>query len=208
MVGGISNNSYVTGMSPAPKPDPKVIAEKIFAKLDIKNQGYITEADLTSTAKQLNQSVSTIDVQKAFKSLDTTGDGKVTKGEFEDDFKKAMDSLQSQMAQMRQIGKEGMPPPMGIMGGGKPPPPPPPPSSGGKSESSSDASNTTDSASSVKALIASVIQPADTDGNGKVSGAEQIKYDTKQVSGTSISQSSSAQSTTKAANAYRAISQI
>ena len=197
----------MTGMGPAPKPDPKVIADKIFAKLDTKNQGYITEADLTSVAKQLNQSVSTTEVQKAFKSLDTTGDGKVTKGEFEDDFKKAMDSLQSQMAQMQHVGKEGMPPPMGMMGG-KPPPPPPPPPGGGKGGSSSADSSTTDSASSIKALIASVIQPADTDGNGKVSGAEQIKYDTKQVSGTSISQSSSTQSTTKAANAYRAISQI
>lgn len=172
------------------RPDPSQMANKLFSKLDTKNQGYIEKSDLQSAFNQISgsgNSGNTASVDEVFKQLDGNGDGKVTKDEMTDSLKKIADQLDSQFNSMRTSGKSGMPPP-------------PPPSSG-KSDSGdgltkdqlTSISKETGSTDSKLTNLINNFDKADTNKDGKVSIQESIAYDqTNQTSASASTDSSSA----------------
>lgn len=172
------------------RPDPSQMANKLFSKLDTKNQGYIEKSDLQSAFNQISgsgNSGNTASVDEVFKQLDGNGDGKVTKDEMTDSLKKIADQLDSQFNSMRTSGKSGMPPP-------------PPPSSG-KSDSGdgltkdqlTSISKETGSTDSKLTNLINNFDKADTNKDGKVSIQESIAYDqTNQTSASASTNSSSA----------------
>lgn len=172
------------------RPDPSQMANKLFSKLDTKNQGYIEKSDLQSAFNQISgsgNSGNTASVDEVFKQLDGNGDGKVTKDEMTDSLKKIADQLDSQFNGMRTSGKSGMPPP-------------PPPSSG-KSDSGdgltkdqlTSISKETGSTDSKLTNLINNFDKADTNKDGKVSIQESIAYDqTNQTSASASTDSSSA----------------
>lgn len=178
------------------RPDPSQMANKLFSKLDTKNQGYIEKSDLQSAFNQISgsgNSGNTASVDEVFKQLDGNGDGKVTKDEMTDSLKKIADQLDSQFNSMRTSGKSGM---QGM--GGMPPPPPP---SSGKSDSGdgltkdqlTSISKETGSTDSKLTNLINNFDKADTNKDGKVSIQESIAYDqTNQTSASASTDSSSA----------------
>lgn len=176
--------------NPMQRPDPSQMANKLFSKLDTKNQGYIEKSDLQSAFNQISgsgNSGNTASVDEVFKQLDGNGDGKVTKDEMTDSLKKIADQLDSQFNSMRTSGKSGMPPP-------------PPPSSG-KSDSGdgltkdqlTSISKETGSTDSKLTNLINNFDKADTNKDGKVSIQESIAYDqTNQTSASASTNSSSA----------------
>ncbi len=182
------------------RPDPSQMANKLFAKLDTKNQGYIEKSDLQSAFNQISGSSSsdnTSSVDEIFKQLDGNSDGKITKDEMSSGMQKLADQLDSQFNSMRTSGKggQGM---GGMQGMGSMPPPPPP--SGGKSDSGdgltkdqlTSISKETGSTDSKLANLVKNFEKADTNQDGKVSIQEAIAYD--QTNQTSASTSASTES--------------
>lgn len=176
------------------RPDPSQMANKLFAKLDTKNQGYIEKSDLQSALNQISGSSisdNTSNVDEIFKQLDGDSDGKITKDEMSSGMQKLADQLDSQFNSMRTSGKGGQG--MGSM------PPPPPPSSG-KSDSGdgltkdqlTSISKETGSTDSKLANLVENFEKADTNQDGKVSMQEAIAYD--QTNQTSASTSASTES--------------
>lgn len=182
------------------RPDPSQMANKLFAKLDTKNQGYIEKSDLQSALNQISGSSSsdnTSNVDEIFKQLDGDSDGKITKDEMSSGMQKLADQLDSQFNSMRTSGKGGQG--MGGMQGMGSMPPPPPPSSG-KSDSGdgltkdqlTSISKETGSTDSKLANLVENFEKADTNQDGKVSMQEAIAYD--QTNQTSASTSASTES--------------
>lgn len=175
------------------RPDPSQMANKLFSKLDTKNQGYIEKSDLQSAFNQIpgsSNSGNTASVDEVFKQLDGNGDGKVTKDEMTDSLKKIADQLDSQFNSMRTSGKSGMPPP-------------PPPSSG-KSDSGdgltkdqlTSISKETGSTDSKLTNLINNFDKADTNKDGKVSIQESIAYDQSNQTSASASASTDSSSAT------------
>lgn len=182
------------------RPDPSQMANKLFAKLDTKNQGYIEKSDLQSAFNQISGSSSsdnTSSVDEIFKQLDGNSDGKITKDEMSSGMQKLADQLDSQFNSMRTSGKGGQG--MGGMQGMDSMPPPPPPS-GGKSDSGdgltkdqlTSISKETGSTDSKLTNLINNFEKADTNQDGKVSIQEAIAYD--QTNQTSASTSASTES--------------
>ena len=103
---------------------------EVFAKIDTANKGSIDEGSFETAVKQAvadsqsNQNFSTNQIQAAFKSLDTNGDGQVTQQEFAN----ALSSPQGHHHHHRhqQTGdlSAEMPAMMAMQGMGQMPPPP------------------------------------------------------------------------------------
>lgn len=176
------------------RPDPSQMANKLFSKLDTKNQGYIEKSDLQSAFNQISGSSSsdnTSSVDEIFKQLDGNSDGKITKDEMSSGMQKLADQLDSHFNSMRTSGKGGQ----GM--GGMPPPPPP---SSGKSDSGdgltkdqlTSISKETGSTDSKLTNLVENFEKADTNQDGKVSMQEAIAYD--QTNQTSASTSASTES--------------
>lgn len=182
------------------RPDPSQMANKLFAKLDTKNQGYIEKSDLQSAFNQISGSSSSgnaASVDEVFKQLDGNSDGKITKDEMSSGMQKLADQLDSQFNSMRTSGKGGQG--MGGMQGMGSMPPPPPPSSG-KSDSGdgltkdqlTSISKETGSTDSKLTNLVKNFEKADTNQDGKVSMQEAMAYD--QTNQTSASTSASTES--------------
>jgi len=177
------------------RPDPAKMAENLFAKLDTGGQGYIEKADLQSAFDKISSSSDkSSSVDELFTKLDTNSDGKVTKSEFTDSLKKVAEELDNQFMSSRMSGGMGGMPPGG-MGGMRP---------GGQGggltkdqlSSTADAigSSNSSASSSIKDLVNN-FDKADTDGDGKVSAQEAMKYQQKTAaSGSSPSSASDASS--------------
>lgn len=190
------------------RPDASQMAEKLFSKLDTKNQGYIEKSDLESAVSNISGSNASSDssttVDDILKQLDGDGDGKITKDEMTSGIKKLADELDSQFGQMRMngFGGHGQGGPEGMQGmGGMPPGPPPQGASNGKDDagltkdeltSQLQEMGATDSKrASLMTNIVNNFDKADTDGDGKVSGQEAMAFrNSSQTEGSSDGTSS------------------
>lgn len=181
--------SYASSLQYMQRPDPSKMADKLFSKLDTKNQGYLEKSDLQSAFSQISSASGAGDgasVDEVFKQLDGDGDGKVTKDEMSSSLKKLAEQLDSQFNQMRMGGGQGMPPP-----------PPGGMSDAGfsKDQLSSMASKTASTDSTLSGKLSSLsnnFDAADTDGDGKISFKEAMAYDQKSQSSTGSSSADSA----------------
>jgi Ca2+-binding EF-hand superfamily protein len=201
------------------RPDPSQMANKLFAKLDTKNQGYIEKSDLQSAFDQISGSSSsdnTSSVDEIFKQLDGNSDGKITKDEMSSGMKKLADQLDSQFNSMRtsEKGGQGM---GGMQGMGSMPPPPPP--SSGKSDSGdgltkdqlTSISKETGSTDSKLTNLVKNFEKADTNQDGKVSMQEAMVFDQASKSSSSSSaatESASSSSTNSEASVMMKIMQL
>lgn len=190
-----NNGSYSSyGMSGMRhRPDASQMAEKIFSKLDTKNQGYIDKSDLESAFSQLSGSNTSSDssatVDDILKQFDGDSDGKITKDEMTSGIKKLADELNNQFGQMRMsgFGGQGQGGPEGMRGMGMPPGPPPQGGPGGKDNAGftkdeltnqlQEMGSTDGKHSSLISNIVNNFDKADTDGDGKVSGQEAMAFD-------------------------------
>lgn len=146
----------------------------LFSQLDTSNKGYISESDLSSAFSLLdsNASDASTSASKLFSSLDNNNNGKVTEDELASTLQALSDQLNSQYDASRMAS---------AMGHGMPPPPP---AEGNQDDAgltedelTSIASTTTDSKlASLMSNAASNFSAADTNGDGKVSGAEAMAY--------------------------------
>ena len=176
------------------RPDPSQMANKLFAKLDTKNQGYIEKSDLQSAFNQISGSSSsdnTSSVDEIFKQLDGNSDGKITKDEMSSGMQKLADQLDSQFNSMRTSGKGGQ----GM--GGMPPPPPPSGGSGDglTKDQLTSISNETGATDSKLTNLVENFEKADTNQDGKVSIQEAIAYDQSHQTSASTSASTESSST-------------
>lgn len=196
------------------RPDPSQMANKLFAKLDTKNQGYIEKSDLQSAFNQISGSSSsdnTSSVDEIFKQLDGDSDGKITKDEMSSGMQKLADQLDSQFNSMRTSGKGGQG--MGGMQGMGSMPPPPPPSSGSGDGLTKDQltsiSNETGSTDSKLTNLVENFEKADTNQDGKVSMQEAIAYDqTNQTSASTSASTESSSATNSGADVMMKIIQL
>jgi Ca2+-binding EF-hand superfamily protein len=217
-IGGIGSSGAMM-MQGVRRPDPAQMANDLFSKLDSSGQGYIQKSDLQSAFDKISSSSSSSstasNVDELFAKLDGDGNGKVTKEEFIDTLKKVADELDSQFANMRMNGgvqgggKGGMSP--GSMGGM--PPPPPGGDSGGmtKAQLTSAANETSSSNSEASSSLSKLVNnfdEADTDGDGKISFMEAMKYDQKTSSADSSSSSSSSSASSSSDLNAQLMSQI
>ena len=211
MISGLGSNMNSLGMMGNIKPNSAQLADKIFSKLDLNKQGFVTQADFSSALSNSGSVTSAANVESAFKSLDTSGDGQITKAEFEADLKSALDGLQSQMSQMASMSG------MGHMGGMPPPPmggPPPPPMGMKNSDdqNQTDTGLTVDQLSSIYSDMSSSVNVkslelsdlkniidnfsvADTNSDGGVTRQEAFAYKNSSENMQSVSGSSSSNST-------------
>lgn len=196
------------------RPDPSQMANKLFAKLDTKNQGYIEKSDLQSAFNQISGSSSsdnTSSVDEIFKQLDGDSDGKITKDEMSSGMQKLADQLDSQFNSMRTSGKGGQG--MGGMQGMGSMPPPPPPSSGSGDGLTKDQltsiSNETGATDSKLTNLVENFEKADTNQDGKVSMQEAIAYDqTNQTSASTSASTESSSATNSGADVMMKIIQL
>ena len=143
----------------------KEMMQNLFKKLDTDGNGTISKDELQKAADQRKADgkgapANAPSVDDIFKSADTNGDGGISQ-----------DEMLTQM--MSGPPKEGA---NGPQGAGRPSGPPP--SGGGGGSPPAGASDQTDSSTSSSKLST---DPADTDGDGKVSAAERRAYDYKQL---------------------------
>jgi hypothetical protein len=154
------------------------LSNALFDKLDTKQKGYIDQADLQAAAGPDGDSSKTAEV---FKTLDSDGDGKVTKSELSTAMDKVSDSLNAQLdasrvtaasAHLQEGGAAGKGGGVhgghGGGGGGG--------GGGEKSGGTSDSGSTTSSSSDTKYVAA-----ADTNGDGTVSDTEEAAYELQQA---------------------------
>ncbi len=197
MVSSIGSSSYSNYAFS--RPDPAQMAGKLFSKLDTKGQGYLSETDLQSAFNQMftaatgSSATSTSsaatsgtdsEASQLFKTLDSDGNGQVTKSEFTSGLQKLADALDSQAASSRMGQAQGA--------GGMPPPPPPQGDGDGdgddgvsgagftKDQLTSQLQQIGDTDSQRSGLISKIVanfDKADTNGDGKVSAQEAMAYD-------------------------------
>lgn len=156
-------------------------ASYLFSKIDTSNKGYIEKEDLVSAFSSVT-STSDTSATDVFSQLDSDSDGKVTESEFSS----ALEALNSQYDASR-------------MQGAMMPPPPPPTDDEGftEEELTSQLEEIGDTDSARSTLISSILEnfdAADTDGDGKVNGAEAMTY--AEANGISTTPSSTASTPT------------
>lgn len=153
-------------------------ASALFSKIDTRQQGYISEDDLTTAFSMVDKArgkSSNIDAAEVFKQFDSDSDGKVTK----DEFSSAIENLASQLDQQLMSSRMGGP---GGPGGAGGMPPPPPKDDAGftKDQLSSQIEEIGSKDSKRTDLLNKIVNnfdDADSDGDGKVSFKEAMAYD-------------------------------
>lgn len=162
----------------AQRPDPSKMADQLFSKLDTKGQGYLENNDLqaaldkVSKAGTSNNTSNSTSVDDMFSKMDSDGNGKVTKEEMSVTFEKMALQMDGPFPRMRL--QQGQGEEQGKM------PPPPPPGGGQGTQQASSTGNSSQGS-----------DPADTNGDGKVSAQEALAYAVNQTpSGTDTSSSS------------------
>lgn len=152
------------------KTDTSSLADKLFAKLDSKQQGYIDKEQLqtalTSAAGKTSGSATSTD--DLFAKIDGDGDGKITKQELGTGLQGLMGQVDNMAAKMRLQGSAGG------QGGG-----------GGNDQGFSkdelvqmatDTSETDSKRSMFMSNIAANFDEVDSDANGKVTRDEAMAY--------------------------------
>lgn len=168
-------------------------ASALFSKIDTRQQGYISQDDLTTAFSLVDQARgkrSNIDAAEVFKQFDSDSDGKVTK----DEFSTAIENLAAQLDQQLMSSRVGG-------AGGMPPPPPKDDAGFTKDQLSSQLEEIGSSDSKRSELLNKIVSnfdKADTDGDGKVSFKEAMAYD--KSTQTSDSSSTDTRSTNAQAN--------
>ena len=155
-------------------------ASYLFSKIDTSNKGYIEKEDLVSAFSSLT-STSDTSATDVFSQLDSDSDGKVTESEFSS----ALDALNNQYDASRMQGTM------------MPPPPPADDEGFTEEELTSQLEEIGDTDSARSTLISSILEnfdAADTDGDGKVNGAEAMIY--AEANGISTTPSSTASTPT------------
>lgn len=153
-------------------------ASALFSKIDTRQQGYISQDDLTTAFSLVDQARgkrSDIDAAEVFKQFDSDSDGKVTKDEFSTAIENLAAQLDQQLMSSRMGGAGG---PGGE--GGMPPPPPKDDAGFTKDQLSSQLEEIGSSDSKRSELLNKIVSnfdKADTDGDGKVSFKEAMAYD-------------------------------
>ncbi|MDP2961597.1 MAG: EF-hand domain-containing protein [Sulfurimicrobium sp.] len=158
---GGSSSMMMGGMHGMQRPDPSKMADKLFSKLDTKDQGYIEKSDLQSAFNQVsskNASGNTPSVDDIFNALDGDGDGKVTQQEMSDSVKKLADQLDSQFQNMRMSGKSD------AMAGIS------------RNDIGSMADSATGGAAQVLSNLAQNFDAADANQDGRISAQEAMAY--------------------------------
>lgn len=153
-------------------------ASALFSKIDTRQQGYISEDDLTTAFSMVDKArgkSSNIDAAEVFKQFDSDSDGKVTK----DEFSSAIENLASQLDQQLMSSRVGGP---GGPGGAGGMPPPPPKDDAGftKDQLSTQIEEIGSKDSKRTDLLNKIVNnfdDADSDGDGKVSFKEAMAYD-------------------------------
>lgn len=155
----------------AQRLDSLSMAKSMFAKLDTKNQGYIDKAELQSAFDQIStnaasgtSSSDSSNVDALFKKLDGDSDGKITQQEMADGMQKLADELNSQFNQSRMTGMRNADQDAGFT----------------KDELTSmvkEIGSSDSKRSELMTKIASNFDTADTNGDGKVNGAEAMSFD-------------------------------
>jgi len=178
-------------------------ASALFSKIDTRQQGYISEDDLSTAFSLVDKARgkgSNIDAAEVFKQFDSDSDGKVTK----DEFSTAIENLASQLDQQLMSARMGGP---GGPGGAGGMPPPPPKDDAGftKDQLSSQLEEIGSSDSKRSDLLSKIVSnfdQADTDGDGKVSFKEAMAYDkstkTSDSSGSTDTTNTNAQANSEA----------
>lgn len=160
---------------------------QLFSKLDTKKQGYLDQSDLTAAFSQISSGNSSTTAQDVFSALDTDSDGKVTESEFSSTLSKLQEQLDSQFGQMRMHGHGGQGPQ------GMAPPPPPKDDAGFTQDELTQQLQQIGSSDSKRSdFISNIVNnfsAADSNGDGKVSGAEARAFN--ESSSTSSDSSSS-----------------
>ncbi|QSI78094.1 EF-hand domain-containing protein [Niveibacterium microcysteis] len=153
-------------------------ASALFSKIDTRQQGYISEDDLTTAFSMVDKArgkSSNIDAAEVFKQFDSDSDGKVTK----DEFSSAIENLASQLDQQLMSSRMGGPGGPGAAGG-MPPPPPKDDTGFTKDQLSSQIEEIGSKDSKRTDLLNKIVNnfdDADSDGDGKVSFKEAMAYD-------------------------------
>ncbi|WP_172203722.1 EF-hand domain-containing protein [Niveibacterium sp. COAC-50] len=153
-------------------------ASALFSKIDTRQQGYISEDDLTTAFSMVDKArgkSSNIDAAEVFKQFDSDSDGKVTK----DEFSSAIENLASQLDQQLMSSRMGGPGGPGGAGG-MPPPPPKDDTGFTKDQLSSQIEEIGSKDSKRTDLLNKIVNnfdDADSDGDGKVSFKEAMAYD-------------------------------
>lgn len=166
-ISNISSGSsmMMKGMMGTQRPDPSKMADQLFSKLDTKGQGYVEKGDLQAALDNVSKiensfsSGNAPSVDDMFSKMDSDGNGKVTKAEMSASFENMAAQLDGPFPRMRlqdaQNGQHGnMPSSPG----------------GGQVSQQSSTDNTSQSS-----------DPADTNGDGKVSIQESMAYTEKQI---------------------------
>jgi len=152
------------------KSDTSSLVDKLFEKLDTKQQGFVDKSELqtaltSASGKATGSSTSADDL---FAKMDSDGDGKITKQEMSSSLQTLMDQVENMAAKMR------------VQGGGKG-------QSSGSGEDkgftkdelvqmAQDTSETDSKRSTFMSNIADNFDKADSDGNGKVTRDEAMTY--------------------------------
>lgn len=176
-IGSINSSSssmMMSGMKGMQRPDPSKMADQLFSKLDTKGQGYIEKGDLQAALDKVskggnsNNTNESTSVDDMFSTMDSDGNGKVTKEEMSATFEKMASQMDGPLPRMRlQEGHGNMPPP-------------PPPGGGQGTQKASSTGNSRQGS-----------DPADTNGDGKVSAQEALAYAKNQTSSSTDTSSSS-----------------
>ena len=143
----------------------KATTEKMFQEADTNHDGSISKAEFSAArdkhCPQIAKDAATTQgpsEDDAFKAADTDGSGSVSK----DEFSAMLAEMETKHAHAGRPSGAGKPPGAGG----------PPPAAGGKGQ--------TGSSSAIKQESSSQgTDPADSNGDGKVSAAEQLAYDLK-----------------------------
>jgi Ca2+-binding EF-hand superfamily protein len=184
-----------------------LLSAALFAKLDTKKQGYLEKTDLETAMSSIDgsdsSSSSTDNVDQLFTSMDSNQDGKVTQDEMSTAINNVLDQLNGQLQAA------------GSQAASAAPPPPPPSTDSADDQGYTEDQLTTiasttkdDKLASLMTQVAANFDSADTNHDGKVTGAEAIAYKKSTEESSSSTASSSATSSTGASNDDQIIAQI
>lgn len=168
-ISGSSTLASYASVSNKQKAQTSSVVDKLFEKLDTKQQGFLDKSELQATlsANVSGNSTSSASADDMFSAMDADGDGKITKQELGNTLQSLFDKMDNLAASMRVRGGKG--------GEGK---------SGADegftkdqlTQMAQDTSSTDSKRSSFMSEIAANFEAADSNGDGKVNRDEAKAY--------------------------------
>lgn len=191
------------------------LGSALFSKLDTQGKGYIDQSDLSAAidkSQSTTATTTTADTSSTatlFQSLDSDGDGKVTKTELTKGLQTLADALFQNLRGASDSSSSAPPPPPG--GAGGPPPGGEPPSfTKDQLTEMAQSSSTDPTQAKLFQTLADNFSAADTDGDGKISASEAHAYQqsTSSSSTGSTTASTAGSTTTDAASVASALQKL